>query len=148
MELPEVTTHAILLDETRKQILLIKWRNPLGEIMWGFPGGHIELGERVEEAAMREVKEETGYDVRVERLLGVYDNIVKDDPSGRIIAHVINIVWMAKIVSGILDFHGDEEAIAAKWVSFSRAKKLGMSASARKILCDTLSVIDCTDYQG
>lgn len=57
MESPEVTTHAILLDETQTQILLVKWRNPLGQRVWGFPGGHIKKGEKVEDAMIREVKE-------------------------------------------------------------------------------------------
>lgn len=40
--------------------------------MWGFPGGALELGETPEIAAVREVKEETGLDVRVGKLIGVY----------------------------------------------------------------------------
>lgn len=40
--------------------------------MWGFPGGALELGETPEMAAVREVKEETGLDVKVGRLIGVY----------------------------------------------------------------------------
>jgi len=92
MELPEVTTHAILLDETRTQILLIKWRNPSGQKVWGFSGGHIKIGEKVKDAIVRAVKEETGYQIEVNRLLGVYDNIVRDVSSKKIIAHIINII--------------------------------------------------------
>lgn len=39
---------------------------------WGFPGGAIELGETPQMAAIREVKEETGLDVKVGRIIGVY----------------------------------------------------------------------------
>lgn len=142
MRFPEVTTHAILLDETRTQILLIKWIDPLGQKVWGFPGGHIKIGEKVEDAVVREVKEETGYDIKVERLLGVCDNIVRDDHSRNVIAHFTNIIWIAKIVSGNLDFQGDEEIIKARWVPFARAKKLRrMSPNAGRILYDTLLMI-------
>lgn len=40
--------------------------------MWGFPGGAVELGETTQEGAIREIKEETGLDVTIEKLIGVY----------------------------------------------------------------------------
>ena len=141
MEFPEVTTHAILSDETRTQILLIRWRNPLGQRVWGFPGGHIKMGEKVKDALIREVREETGYDIEVDRLLGVYDNIVRDDSSKNLVAHIINIIWIAKIVSGTLNFHRDKEIVRARWFPFARAKKLRMSPNAGRILQDALSTI-------
>jgi len=142
MEFPEVTTHAILLDETRTRILLVKWRNPSGQKVWGFPGGHIKIGEKVKDAVIREVEEETGYQIEVNRLLGVYDNIIRDVSSKKTIAHIINIIWMAKIMSGALDSREDEEIIRAKWFPFASAKKLRMSSNARKILHDALSIVD------
>jgi len=142
MEFPEITTHAIVLDEAQKQILLIKWRNPLGHKVWGFPGGHIKMGEKVKDAVVREVEEETGYRIEVNRLLGVYDNIVRDVSSKRLIAHIINIIWMTKVVSGTLGFRRDQEIIRAKWFPFDGAKRLRMSSNARKILHDALLIVD------
>lgn len=49
---------------------------------WGFLGGAIELGESFEEALMREVKEESGYEVRIEKLIGVYGNYIDKYPNG------------------------------------------------------------------
>lgn len=144
MLFPEPTTHAILLDKTRKQVLLIRCEDPLGQIVWGFPGGHIERGEKVKDALKREVKEETGYQIEVNQLLGVYDNIVRDFSCKKIVAHIINIIWMAKVVSGALKLGKDEEIIDAKWFPIAKAEKLvqqRMTPTARKILHDALSLI-------
>ncbi|MCW4019607.1 MAG: NUDIX domain-containing protein [Candidatus Bathyarchaeota archaeon] len=140
MELPEATAHAVLLDESRTKILLVKYKHPLGHGSWGFPGGHIEVGEKAEEAAAREVKEETGYTIKVGRLLGVYDNIVRGESSGKIIDHFVNIIWLATIVSGTLDSRNDREIINARWVSFAEAKRLRISPNARRILKDALAM--------
>lgn len=141
LDFPEVTTHAIMLDETRKKILLILWQNPLGQEVWSFPGGHIEIGERVKEALIREVKEETGYEIEASKLHGVYDNIVRDISTNDIIAHIINIIWLANILSGTLDFSKDEDIIDARWFPYDRVKKLRMSSTAKKILRDALANI-------
>lgn len=88
--------------------------DPLGKILlerrsdnglWGLPGGAIHAGESVREAALREVKEETGLNIRITSLLGVYS-----EPNGRIVtypdngdvAHLVDIAFTAEIVSGQL----------------------------------------------
>lgn len=53
-----------------------------GSGKWGFPGGAIELGETPEMAAIREIKEETGLDVQIKRLIGVYTDIDMVYPNG------------------------------------------------------------------
>ena len=61
---------AVIFDE-RERVLLQR-RSDNGR--WGLPGGAMDVGETVEQACVREVKEETGYDVRVVRLVGVYSD--------------------------------------------------------------------------
>jgi len=141
LEYPAATTHAVILNETQKRILLIEMRNPLGQILWGFPGGHIKIGEKVKDALAREVREETGCDIEINQLLGVYDNIISDAHS-RIVDHMINAIWFAKVVSGKIDSSKDEEIIEAKWFSLIEAKKLQMSSTAKRILRDAQSLID------
>lgn len=60
---------------------------------WGLPAGYVDLGEQVEVAAIREVKEETGLDVRLDALLGVYSNLERG---------VVLVVYCASVVGGEL----------------------------------------------
>ena len=52
------------------------------ENIWGLPGGALEIGESIEEAAKREVKEETGLDIKIDYLIGVYSKYLVEHPNG------------------------------------------------------------------
>ena len=66
---------------------------------WGFPGGAVEIGETPQQAAVREVKEETGLDVEVEKLLGVYTDLDMIYPNGDQAQSII-IAYRLKVLSG------------------------------------------------
>jgi len=70
-------------------IVLIRRKNPPHG--WALPGGFVDYGETVEQAAIREAKEETGLAVRLKGLLGVYSDPDRD-PRG----HTISIVFVAE----------------------------------------------------
>lgn len=74
---------------------------------WGFPGGAIELGETPQMAAIREVKEETGLDVEVGELIGVYTDLDMEYPNGDK-AQSICIAFELKMISGNLSCDGQE----------------------------------------
>ena len=78
-----------IIIEVGKGIVLIKRKNP--PIGWAIPGGFVDWGERVEEAAVREAKEETGLDVKLKDLLYVYSD-PKRDPR----FHTITTVFIAE----------------------------------------------------
>lgn len=72
--------------------------------LWGLPGGSVEIGESVTTAIIREVREETGLAVEVERLVGVYSNpayqIVRYRDGN--VVHYINTLMTCRIVGGAL----------------------------------------------
>lgn len=68
---------------------------------WGFPGGAIEIGETPEMAVVREFKEETGLDVEVSDLIGIYTDSNMEYPNGDK-AHSICIVYAVEMIGGQL----------------------------------------------
>lgn len=79
--------------ERFKGIVLVERRyEPLG---YALPGGFVEVGETVEEAVLREVKEETGLDAQIVKLLGVYSEPNRDPRF-----HVVSVVF-------VLDAYGE-----------------------------------------
>lgn len=76
---------------------------------WGLPGGAMELGETLEETAVRETREETGLDVRPDELLGVYTGPLHTYANGDVVQAVV-VVLMATQVGGRLTIDGGETA--------------------------------------
>lgn len=71
---------------------------------WGLPGGSVEIGESVVQAIVREVKEETGLDVRVGRLIGIYSDPrsqVVSYPDGRVIHYVTALFECDRVGGGL-----------------------------------------------
>src|ERR1700720_4416127 len=75
-ELPLVGVGAVIIENAR--VLLVKRAHPPLEAQWSIPGGVLEVGEMVREAAIREVREETGLIVEAGDLLGVYDRVLRN----------------------------------------------------------------------
>ncbi|NPA15589.1 MAG: NUDIX hydrolase [Deferribacteres bacterium] len=78
-----------VIIETPKGIVLIKRKNP--PYGWALPGGFVDYGETLEEAAVREAKEETGLDVELIRQFHAYS-----DPNRDPRQHTITVVFIAK----------------------------------------------------
>ena len=95
----------IVVFDDEGRVLLQKRSNT--EELWGFPGGMMELGESAAETAVREVREETGLDVEITSLLGIYskysDQYPNDDK-----AQPIAIVFKGVVAGGELKIYGEE----------------------------------------
>jgi ADP-ribose pyrophosphatase YjhB (NUDIX family) len=98
---------AVIILNGEKQVLLQKRADVE---LWGIPSGHIEIGETVSEAAIREVKEETNLDIRIKKLIGVYsepDSQVFTYPNGKVV-HFITTCFLAEITGGEVRCNSDE----------------------------------------
>lgn len=90
---------AIIIFNDKNQVLLQK-RADVG--LWGIPSGHVEPGETVTNAAIREIFEETGLHIEVVRLIGVYSDPksqVFKYPDGRV-THFVTCCFEAKVIGG------------------------------------------------
>src|SRR5512136_1243848 len=99
MRTPVLAVDCIILFEGG--IVLIRRKNPPFQGCYALPGGFVEVGERVEDAAIREAREETGLDITILGLIGVYSDPHRD-PRG----HVVSICYFSR-GTGIL-LHGSD----------------------------------------
>jgi 8-oxo-dGTP diphosphatase len=101
----------VVLIEKEGCVLLGKRSGGFGQGKWGLPQGYIEFEEDFLTAAIREVKEETGLDVEIRRILNVVSNLL----SPRL--HTLAIVLLASVVAGELSAGDDLESL--EWVPLS-----------------------------
>ena len=109
-------SYAVIVDD-RDRLLLALW-NEGDSPRWTLPGGGVELRETVEEAAVREVREETGYDVALGRLLGVDTFVVP--PEERTTDRDryykgVRVIFEAAVVGGDLRNEVDGTTDEARW---------------------------------
>jgi 8-oxo-dGTP diphosphatase len=97
---------------------------------WSFPGGAVELGEAVRDAAVREAREECGLDVELveDRPVDVYD-ILKVDESGRLRYHYVLLLFLARPKRGKLEPTSD--VTDAGWVPLDEVENYDLTGSVR-----------------
>jgi 8-oxo-dGTP diphosphatase len=96
-----------------EEVLLARWTGPRGP-EWTLPGGGLDFGEDPADAAVREVREETGYTVRLDGLLFVnsFRRVLPDAP---VDFHAIQIVYAATVIDGDLTNEVDGSTDMAAW---------------------------------
>jgi 8-oxo-dGTP diphosphatase len=123
----------IRLDD---RIALVRRDKEPSRGLWTFPGGAVELGEEVREAARREAWEETGLHVEIGEVLTVVDNVVHDQ-AGRVHFHYVIIDFLARPVGGSLQPGTD--ANEARWATRADLDALDMTEKAYQVAIQLLS---------
>jgi len=114
-----------------QKVLLVKRRYEPNKGRWALPGGMVELGEPVEDAVRREVKEEVGLDVRLERLLDVLDDVHRD-AGGRIKYHYILVDYLASPQTGRV--HLNSESTGYRWFDPLEVPGINASENTKRVV--------------
>ncbi|MFA6386458.1 MAG: NUDIX hydrolase [Candidatus Paceibacterota bacterium] len=94
--------------------LLLQEKQPKAYMLWNFPAGKVDIGESFEQTAIREAKEESGYDIELIKEIGIFQRIPTD---------AVKHAFEAKIVGGELEFPPDE-ILDAKWFTLNEIKQM------------------------
>jgi len=116
-------------------LLIVKRKYDPDAGYWAIPGGHLDLGERVEIAAEREAYEETGFIVKVSKLAGIIDKIMYDD-SGKVKYHYVLINYFVEQIEGDHDQQPvpNSDALEAKFVPYEELKNYTLTESLIELL--------------
>jgi 8-oxo-dGTP diphosphatase len=127
-ETPLIGVGAVIVENGR--VLLVKRGHPPLAGEWSIPGGVLEVGELLREAAVREAKEETGLTVEAGEILGVFDRLIRT--GDRVQYHYVLIDFLCRRISG--DLQPGSDADEVRWF-------LAHELSALNLASDTADVI-------
>ena len=132
-KIPSLTTDVFIFDENFN-FILIKRKNDPYKDCWALPGGFVEYGESVENAAVREAKEETSIDVELKDLVNVYSKPDRD-PRG----HTITIAFTAK--GDFSARKADDDAADIDIFSPEKLDEINIAFDHKQIIKDCLNKV-------
>jgi ADP-ribose pyrophosphatase YjhB (NUDIX family) len=128
-ELPLVGVGSIIIENDR--VLLVKRAHPPIQGQWSIPGGVLEVGELIRDAAIREAGEETGLIVEPGELLGVYDRILRN-PEKRVQYHYVLIDFLCRVVGG--EMQAASDAAEVRWFMREELPALTLAEDTQDVI--------------
>jgi ADP-ribose pyrophosphatase YjhB (NUDIX family) len=133
---PVVGVGAVVVRDGRA--LIVKRRHEPRKGEWSLPGGMLDLGESLADAARREVKEETGLDVHPGAIIETFDRVHRD-ADGRIRYHFVIVDFVCESSEGDAVAGSDAEAVA--WVTAEELDTYGVNPHAAAVIKKGLNLV-------
>lgn len=111
---------------------------------WSIPGGTVELGETLEEALVREMREETGVEVEPLEVLTVFDRIEREGAS--VSFHYVIVDYRCRLLSGAA--RAGSDALELRWVRPREIGGLGLTSKAREVVEEAFRRASGSDDDG
>jgi 8-oxo-dGTP diphosphatase len=128
-ETPCIGVGSIIVHDDR--VLLVKRQHPPLAGQWSIPGGVLEVGETLREAAVREALEETGLTVEPLELLGVFDHVLRDT-TGKVQYHYVLIDFLCRRTGG--EAIAGSDAVEVRWFRESELEDLRLAADTAQVI--------------
>jgi len=120
-----LSAYALIVDECER-VLLVLW-NGSTPPQWTLPGGGVELDETVEQAAVRELFEETGHNVALGDILGVDSRVHRHSVEGDLLPRplkTVRVVFSARVIDGALRYEVGGSTDEARWIPLADVPNL------------------------
>ncbi len=111
--------------------LLLQEKQPKAYMLWNFPAGKVDVGESFEQTAVREAREESGYDVELVKKIGIFQTTP---------TQAVKHAFEARITGGELNFPQDE-ILNAKWFTFKEVEQMKDKLREEWIL-DVINILE------
>jgi 8-oxo-dGTP diphosphatase len=132
---PVVSVGAVVIDGDR--VLLVKRGHEPLKGRWSLPGGAVEIGETLDAALVREVREETCLEIEVGPVVEVLDRISRD-AAGRVEYHYVIIDYLCHLVGGRLACATDADD--ARWVARGELQPYELTSRAAAVIERAFSI--------
>ena len=120
-----------VIEDGKGNIVVIKRKYPPFQGFYALPGGFVEKGEKLKHALIREIKEETNLDIKIEDKIGVYDEVGRD-PRG----NIYSTAFRCTVIGDISNLRSGDDSKEVELVSIEKLKNMELAFDHENILKD------------